>query len=338
MANPVLVEMVRGDLVESVHRGAFVVCRADGHVLAEAGDIGAPVYPRSSYKMMQALPLVATGAADAFNVSTEELSLACASHSSEPMHTTRVDAWLARLGLSDRDLECGAHPSRHEPTRDAMILAHEAPRRVHNNCSGKHSGFLTVAKHLGVPTKDYVKMDHPVQQEATRRIAQVCQIEEARLVPGTDGCAAPNLAMPLRNLALGFAKLATPASLPSDLQDAAKRLAAAVAAHPLLMSGTGRACAELVQATKARALVKVGAEGVYTGMVPELGLGIALKVDDGATRGAETAMTSLLVALGLLDESSAAAKKWMCPPWLNTRDQIVGEQRPAEILRTPIPH
>lgn len=338
MANPVLVEMVRGDLVESIHRGAFVVCRADGRVLAEAGDINAPVYPRSSYKMMQALPLVATGAVDAFDVSTEELSLACASHSSEPMHTIRVDAWLARLGLGDGDLECGAHPSRHEPTRDAMILAHEAPRRVHNNCSGKHAGFLTVAKHLGVPTKGYVKMDHPVQQEVTRRIAQVCEIEESHLVPGTDGCAAPNLAMPLRNLALGFAKLATPDALPNDLQDAAKRLAAAVAAHPLLMSGTGRACAELVQATRARALVKIGAEGVYTGMVPELGLGIALKVDDGGTRGAETAITSLLVALGLLDVGSEAAKKWMCTPWLNTRDQIVGEQRPAAILRTPIPH
>jgi len=285
MANPVLVEMVRGDLVESIHRGAFIVCRADGQVLAEAGDTESPIFPRSSYKMMQALPLVATGAADAFGLGAEELSLACASHSSEPMHTERVDAWLAKLGLTDADLECGAHPSRHIPTRDAMTLAHEEPRRVHNNCSGKHAGFLSVAKHLGLPTRDYVKLDHPVQQDVIRRIAQVCEIEPARLIPGTDGCAAPNLAMPLKNLALGFAKLATPASLPDDLRDAANRLAAAVAAHPRLMSGTDRACAELVEATKGRALVKIGAEGVYTGMVPELGLGIALKVDDGAFRG-----------------------------------------------------
>jgi len=336
MANPVLVEMVRGTLVESIHRGSFVIARADGSVVAEAGTTDAPVFPRSAYKMMQALPLVATGAADAFALGSEELSLACASHSSEPMHTERVDAWLERLGLGDDDLECGPHPSRHEPTRDAMILAHESPRRVHNNCSGKHAGFLTVAKHLGVPTKGYTNLDHPVQQEVTRRISQVCVIEPGALVPGTDGCAVPNLAMPLKNLALGFARLATPSSLPTDLQKPAKRLAAAVAAHPLLMSGTGRACAELIMATKARALVKIGAEGVYTGMVPELGLGIALKIDDGASRGAETVITALLVALGLIDAASETAQKWMCPPWINTRNAVVGEQRPTELLKKPI--
>jgi L-asparaginase II len=181
-------------------------------------------------------------------------------------------------------------------------------------------------------------LDHPVQQEVTRRIAQVCEIEPSALIPGTDGCAAPNLAMPLKNLAVGFAKMATPASLPDDLQDAARRLAAAVGAHPRLMSGTDRACAELIEATGARALVKIGAEGVYTGMVPSLGLGIALKIDDGAFRGAEIAITALLVALGVLDGDSAAAQKWMCPPWLNTRDEVVGAQRPAEILKAPITH
>jgi L-asparaginase II len=338
MTNPVLVEMVRGPLVESIHRGSFVVARADGTALAQAGNTGALVFPRSSYKMMQALPLVATGAADACGLGPEELSLACASHSSEPMHTERVKAWLAKLGLADNDLECGAHPSRHEPTRDAMIRAGEAPQRVHNNCSGKHAGFLTVAKHLGVPTKGYTQLDHPVQQEVTRCIAEICEVEPSTLVPGTDGCAAPNLAMPLKNLALGFARMATPSSLSPDLQAGAKRLTRAVADHPLLMSGTGRACAELIMASKARALVKVGAEGVYGGMIPDLGLGIALKIDDGATRGAETAIAALLVALGMLNPEDDAAKKWLNPPWRNTRDQIVGEQRPAEALKAPITH
>jgi len=338
MTNPVLVEMVRGSLVESIHRGSFVVARADGTVLAKAGETDAVVFPRSSYKMMQALPLVTSGAADAFGLGLEELSLACASHSSEPMHTDRVKAWLEKLGLTDNDLECGAHPSRHEPTRDAMIRAGEAPQRIHNNCSGKHAGFLTLAKHLGVPTKGYIQPDHSAQEMVTQCIAEVCEVDPSTLVPGTDGCAAPNLAMPLKNLALGFAKLATPASLSADLQDGASRLTTAVAAHPLFMSGTGRACAELIQASKARALVKVGAEGVYGGMIPDLGLGIALKIDDGATRGAETAIAALLVALGVLNPEDDTVKKWLNPPWRNTRDQIVGEQRPAEVLKTPITH
>lgn len=338
MANPVLVEMVRGSLVESLHRGSFAVVRADGEIVAQAGTIDAPVFPRSAYKMMQSLPLVATGAADAFDLGPEELSLACASHSSEPMHTDRVDAWLAKLGLADDDLECGPHPVRHEPTRDAMILAGQAPRRVHNNCSGKHAGFLTVAKHLGVPTKGYTSLDHPVQQEVTRRISEVCCIEASHLVPGTDGCAAPNLAMPLKNLARGFARLAAPESLPEDLRKGADRLAKAVAANPLLMSGTGRACAELIAASGGRALIKVGAEGVYGGMVPDLGLGIALKIDDGAVRGAETGIAALLVALGVLSAENDLVKKWLNPPWVNTRDVVVGEQRPAGALMAPIKH
>jgi L-asparaginase II len=336
MANPVLVEMVRGGLVESIHRGAFLVCRADGTRLAEAGDGESPVFPRSSYKMLQALPLVASGAADAFGLGPEELSLACASHSSEPMHTDRVAAWLKKLGLADGDLECGAHPSRFEPTRDAMILAGEAPARVHNNCSGKHAGFLTLAKHLGVPTQGYTKMDHPVQQAVTRAIAAVCDVDITALIPGTDGCAAPNLAMPLRALALGFARLAAPETLPQEYSDAARRLSAAVAEHPKLMSGTGRACADLVEASGGKALVKVGAEGVYTGMLPGAGLGIALKIDDGGTRGAETAIAALLVALGALDADNAQVKKWLNPPWLNTRDAVVGEQRPTAKLTEPI--
>ncbi len=336
MANPVLVEMVRSNLVESVHRGSYVVRRADGETLAQAGTIDAPVYPRSAYKMLQALPLVASGAADAFGLGAEELSLACASHSSEPMHTGRVDAWLAKLGLGDSDLECGPHPSRHEPTHDAMIKAGAKPARVHNNCSGKHAGFLTLAKRLGAPTKGYTQLDHPVQQTVSNTIAEVCEIDASDFVPGTDGCHAPNLAMPLGNLALGFAKLAAPQSLSEEFAPAARRLADAVAAHPLLMSGTGRACAALITASGARALVKVGAEGVYTGLLPEHGLGIALKIDDGATRAAETAITALLVALGVLDADDADVKAWLNPPLRNTRDKIVGEGRPAAALCQPI--
>ena len=336
MANPVLVEMVRGGHVESFHRGAFAVMRSDGTIVAQAGDLDREIFPRSSYKMIQSLLLVESGAADAFDLTEEELSLACASHSSEPAHTERVNAWLARLGLGDDDLECGPHRSSYEPARDAMIIAGEKPSRVHNNCSGKHTGFLTIAKHMGVPTKGYTGPTHPVMMEVANRIASVCQIEPTALVPGTDGCGAPNLAMPLRNLALGFARLSDPSDLNEMTAEAAKRLTDAVAHFPRLMSGTDRSCADLIEASKGRAIVKTGAEAVFTGFDRERQLGIALKIDDGATRASECAIAAILVALGAVQTDDPKISRWLNPASINTQDKKVGETRAAKILTLKI--
>ncbi len=337
MTNPVLFEMLRAELVESFHRGAFVVAGADGQIIAQGGNIAADVYPRSSYKMMQALPLVMSGAADAYGVTEEELSLACASHNAEPMHVTRVEAWLHRLGLTDNDLECGPHAPFDDDTRDKLVRIGEAPRRVHNNCSGKHTGFLTLAKHLGAPTKGYLSPDHPVQILVRQTIADVCGMEPGAFHPGTDGCAAPNLAMPLRNLAMGFARLGTGEGISNDTHNAAMRLFNAQVAQPKLMSGTGRACAQLIQAAQGRTVVKTGAEGVYAGLVPDLGLGIALKIDDGAKRGSEAAIAALLMALGVVPSEDQATMALMGPPWMNTRGVKVGEGRVTDMLRQPIP-
>jgi len=332
MANPVLVEMVRGSHVESIHRGAFVVVRTDGSIAAQAGDIEHPIFPRSSYKMLQSLLLVESGAADAFGLGQEELSLACASHSSEPMHTTRVNAWLEKMGLSDDDLECGPHPLSHKPTRDAMIIAGEEPCRVHNNCSGKHAGFLCVAKHMGVPTKGYTDPKHPVMMEVANRIASMCQTDFDDLVPGTDGCGAPNLAMPLHNLALGFVRLSDPSNLSDMTGEAARRLTEAVRAHPRLMSGTDRSCADLIEASNGRAIIKTGAEGVFAGFDASRKLGIALKIDDGATRASESAIAAILVALGAVEADDPKVARWLNPTWINTQDKKVGETRPQSIL------
>lgn len=336
MTNPVLFEMLRADLVESYHRGAFVVARAGGEVVAEGGNIQTDVYPRSSYKMMQALPLVMSGAADAFSVTDEELSLACASHNAEPMHVTRVEAWLHRMGLSEKDLECGPHAPFDDDTRDKLVRIGEAPSRVHNNCSGKHTGFLTLAKHLDAPTKGYLSPDHPVQLLVRDTIANVCGMDAAAFHMGTDGCAAPNLAMPLHNLAMGFARLATGDGVSKETNAAAKRLFKAQVAHPKLMSGTGRACAALIEASNGRAVVKTGAEGVYAGLVPDLGLGFALKIDDGAKRASEAVVAALLVALGVVAKDHPALAAIMTPPWINTRGIQVGEGRVTAMLQAEI--
>jgi len=240
MANPVLVEVTRGALVESVHRGSIAIADTAGHIVFSLGDIETAVYPRSSLKPIQALPLLESGAAEAFGLGGEEIALACASHSGEPMHTLRVAAWLERIGCGEQDLACGAHPSRYEPVAEAMIRRGEKPSRIHNNCSGKHTGFLTVARHWDIATAGYEGHDHPVQRAVAKALGELCGITE-ELPWGVDGCTVPNFAVPLAALARAFAKMAAPASLEASRANAATRIFRAMTAHPELVSGSGRA-------------------------------------------------------------------------------------------------
>jgi L-asparaginase II len=329
MANPILVEVTRGGLVESVHRGSVAVVDAAGAARLALGDVHAPVYSRSSLKPMQAMVLVESGAAEAFGLGDEEVSLACASHSGEPMHTGRVTAWLARIGLGERDLACGAHASRYEPVAEAMIRDGIAPTRIFNNCSGKHTGFLTVARHWDIATDGYERAEHPVQVAVA---AVLRDLSDARDLPyGIDGCAAPNFATSLTEFARAAARMAAPDMLEKPRAEAARRIIGAMIKHPELMSGTGRACATLIRAGAGRVAVKTGAEGFFGGWLPELGLGIAIKIDDGAGRAAETAIAAVLERLGLLGD---AARGILRAPILNTRGTVVGERRPAEALTT----
>ena len=329
--NPVLVEVTRGARVESAHRGSIAICDAQGRVFGGWGDIEAAVYPRSAFKSLQALAMVETGAADAFAVSPDELALSCASHSGEPMHVERVEHWLTRIDCKESDLACGPHLPIHEPTAHAMIREGRKPCRVHNNCSGKHTGFLTLARHLGVSTANYERPDHPVQNLVRTTIAEMCDVAPA-MPMGIDGCAAPNYAIPLRNLAQGMARLGDTAGLGPARATAARRLIDAWRTFPLLVSGTGRACTDLITASRGRTVVKTGAEGVFTAVLPERGLGVALKIDDGGTRGAETSMARILVLLGAADETSELILKHLKPAVRNWRGDEVGERHVSAAL------
>lgn len=330
MANPILVELTRGMMVESVHRGAVAIARANGSLLFSLGDVDTPIYPRSSLKPIQALPLLESGAADTFGLGEEEIALACASHSGEAMHTTRVAAWLEKIGCRESDLACGSQAVRYEPLRAQMVRHGHSPTRVHNNCSGKHTGFLTVARHLGVATEGYEQHDHPVQRAVARALAELTDIP-AEFPWGIDGCAAPNFAVPIAAFARALAKLANPSSLPRPRAEAARRIVEAMIAHPALVAGTGRSDTILMEAAKGRAATKAGAEAFYAAIVPEAGLGIALKIDDGTGRAAETAIGALLDKLGLIGDYQEA-REIIRAPVLNTRNVVVGERRPAPAL------
>lgn len=319
MPNPILVEVTRGALVESIHRGSIAIADAEGAIRVALGDVETPVYPRSALKPIQALPLVESGAADAFDLNDEEVALACASHSGEPMHTQRVAAWLARIGCGERDLACGPQVPRFEPASEEMLRRGDKPTRIHNNCSGKHAGFLTVARHWNVAIAGYERVDHPVQQAVATSLRELSGVEE--LPWGVDGCAAPNFALPLGGFARALAKLA------GGRTPGAARIVRSMIAHPELVAGTGRTCTVLMRAAMGRAAVKTGAEGVYAAIVPERGLGIAIKIDDGAARAAETTIAVLLDKLGV-----GKVPELLHAPVRNTRGQTVGERRSAPVL------
>lgn len=297
--NPILVETTRGGHVESRHRGALHVVDGDGTVRLSLGNVVQPVFPRSAIKMIQALPLLESGAAAAAGLSPAELALACASHLGEPMHTEAVAAWLARQGMDMTMLACPAHAPMHGPSAEALIRQGQAPCALHNNCSGKHAGFLTLARHLGRPLAGYEQRGHAVQEAVFDTLVGLCGLEAAPPW-GVDGCAAPNPFLPLAAVAAAMARLAVPASLMPRRAAAARALVAAMAAHPDLVAGSGRPCTRLIRAASGGAVVKLGAEGVYVGLLPDQGLGFALKVDDGAGRAAAVLAAGLLDHLGAL--------------------------------------
>jgi L-asparaginase II len=333
MTNPVLVEVLRGAIVESAHRGAVAVFDADGAPLLELGDTTRPVFPRSAVKAIQALPLIESGTADAYGFGNRELALACASHSGEPAHVELAHAMLAKAGLDKTALECGAHwPSNHA-AEIALARAGGAPNALHNNCSGKHSGFLCTCVHAGIAHQGYVKAGHAQQEMVRDAMQAVTGAAHGAENSATDGCSIPTYAVPLKSFALGFARMATGRGFAPERAKAAKRLLAACMAEPFLVAGTGKADVALMQAAPGRIFVKTGAEGVYCAAVPELGLGIALKCDDGAARAAEVMIAALLAKLLKADEALAARLGELARPPIESRiGAKVGLLRPTAAL------
>jgi L-asparaginase II len=301
--DPVLVEYVRGDMVESRHRGAAVIVDFHGNVVEKWGEVARPVYARSALKPIQAIPLVESGAADHFALSDAEVALACASHGGEPRHVATVAKWLDRIGLGVGDLECGAHPPSHAASAAALFASGGKPTALHNNCSGKHTGFLTTAVHKGEKTKAYIRLDHPVQQRILGILEQLSETDLQNAPKGIDGCGIPVIGMALERLAFAMARMARPAGLPKSRIAAIARIRKAMSAEPFMVAGTGRPCTRIMQKLGQQVQVKMGAEGVFIAILPDKGIGIALKMADGANRAAEIAMLALLRRAGLYDKT-----------------------------------
>lgn len=330
------IEVVRGGFVESRHPVDWVVADAAGAIVAHAGDPTRVIYPRSSIKVIQALPLVESGAADAYGFGLRELALSTASHSGETDHVETARAMLAAAGRDETCLACGPQWPGREIDRGALHRAGLGPTRLHNNCSGKHAGFVCAACHQGMDPAGYEEVDHPLHRQIAAALEDVTGTDLAAMPRGIDGCSIPVWGIPLAAIACGFAKLETGVGLAPERAKAARRLLDAARAEPFMIAGTGRLCTDLSRALDGAAYVKIGAEGVYVATLPTLGLALALKCLDGTARAAEVAVATLVAALLGRREDPALAgflrqeiKDW--------NGQVVGEVRAGEGFRPLTP-
>lgn len=293
-----VVTVTRGGIPESRHRVHIAVCDAAGRVLAAAGEPDLRAFLRSSAKPLQALPLVESGAADALGLGAQELAVACGSHLGMEMHAGTVAGLLARAGLSPEDLACGVDGPADASAAATLRREGRPPGRIHNNCSGKHAGMLACCRQMGWPTTGYMEPDHPLQRWI---LEIVTELAGTRPELGTDGCGVPTYALPLAAMATAYARLASGTALPPARAAAAQRLGTAMAAHPEMVAGPGNVGTAILAAAGARLLSKGGAEGVWclARRGPGAGLGLALKVEDGANRAAPPAALAALAALGL---------------------------------------
>ena len=343
----ILIKIERGETIESVHRGNLIVIEGDGRKIAEIGDASEITFWRSAAKALQAIPFIMSGAADKFGFTEKEIALACASHSGETFHTELAAQMLDKIDLSEKNLRCGAHPPFHTETAHALIKADEKPTQLHNNCSGKHAAMLAFAKSTGADSETYLSPDNPVQKTIVKIISLFTEIPADEIKFGIDGCSAPNFAIPLRSMALAFAKLVNPQEFFTDensseifaglfepnisLIKACEKIVAAKLKYPEYVGGSYRLDTKIMQALPEKIICKVGAEGVWVaGILPsekwKNGLTIALKIEDGDDgRARPVAAVELLRQLKVLDKTAEERLKEFSPMRLkNKMDLEVG--------------
>jgi L-asparaginase II len=333
MAHIPLIELTRGGTLECQHFGSIAVVNAKGKLLAQAGDPDWLTFTRSTLKALQALPLVEAGGIDHFGFSTAQTALLCASHNGEDMHVAQVDGMLAKVGVTARALRCGCH------VPGLFTLLEQAPPKDlvfderHNNCSGKHAGFLAYCVQHGLPLDSYIDPAHPLQQAIRRDVARAVGVQESDLRMGIDGCSAPNYAMPLSHLARGYARLASGSS-DAEFGASFALLSEAMTTHPLMVSGTGRNDLAFMQAGRGDWVTKVGADGVQVVGSKSRQEAFAIKIMDANKPALFAAAVEVLEQLGWLDDTQRTAlKPWRAQPIVNARGLLVGERLSAFKLK-----
>ncbi|WP_442603883.1 asparaginase [Paenibacillus sp. KN14-4R] len=317
------VRVLRGPMMESLHTGHAVVVNTQGEILFSAGNPNFVTYARSTAKLIQALPIIESGAADHFHLTDKEIALLCASHNGEDEHVQTAQSILSKIGLTSDALSCGVHDPFHAPTTKRMREEGISATTLHNNCSGKHSAMLALAVHLNASTEGYAAVEHPVQQFMRNTVSEMSGVPLDELVIGIDGCGVPVFGMGIHQLALAYARIGNPEGLESTRANACRRIINAIAAHPYYVAGSDRFDTALAEVTKGRIIGKLGAESVYAMSVPDKGWGIVLKIQDGSKRALEPAAAEILHQLGLLSpQELQALESYRLPTtrnWMGTQ-------------------
>lgn len=333
-SSEMILRVTRGPLTESIHHGHIVAIRWDGSLVHHLGNPELVTFVRSTAKLIQAIPVITSGAADHFHLNDAEIALCCASHNGERVHTDTALSILQKIGRVPEDLQCGAHAPYHKPTADAMGKKGIDPTALHNNCSGKHSAMLALAAHLGVSHEHYMEPEHPVQQLMLQAVSSMTGVAAAEIPLGVDGCGVPVFGLALSRLALAYARLGKPERLPAVIAEASARIIRALRRCPEMLAGSDRFDTQLISVTKGRILGKMGAEGVFAVTVPDEGLALVLKVEDGAQRALYPVVTEALSQLCLLSaEENRALAAFHRPVLRNWKGTIIGELVPDFILR-----
>ena len=336
-----IVEVWRGPIIESRHRGHLVAVDGTGATVASLGSPDTVTFLRSSAKPIQALPSLVSGAADRFGFTEQEIAISCGSHNGEPIHVEAVTSMLRKIGLDHTALKCGAHEPYSQQVAREMIRKGEQPSVLQNNCSGKHAAMLALARHIGAPVETYDELSHPVQQMILKAVANFANVPVEDIVIATDGCAAPIFAISVRAMALMYARLvAPPPNFDTQTSESCQRIVDAMIRYPEMIGGTTkRLDTELMRAGRGRFISKIGAEGVYTvGVLPSRdwpkGLGLALKIEDGDDQRARPpAVIDALRQLGVLDAADLNTLSEYSPTVIrNRRGDHVGEARAAFAL------
>ncbi|MCY0881426.1 MAG: asparaginase [Firmicutes bacterium] len=325
------IEILRGEKVESRVLADVAVVDSLGNLRYWSGDPDRETFWRSSAKPFQAMPMIEAGGADRFHMSSEEIAVCCASHGGEDFHLATVSGLMQKIGAGADDLVCGIHWPSHKETADRMMALGEEPTPLHNNCSGKHTGMLTFARTLGVPLQGYEQPDHPVQQKILENVSVMTGMTPPESIyRGVDGCGVPTFYLSLRRMAMAYARLVDPRGLSVEKAGAAEIIAEAMRRHPELVSGTGRLEVQLAQATGYRFVSKAGAEALFCMGLPEKGLGIAVKMDDGAARTLAPTVLSVLSQMNVLSAIEREALKEEAYPIIrNHAGRHVGAMRPV---------
>ncbi|MCK5295880.1 MAG: asparaginase [Alphaproteobacteria bacterium] len=330
VANPIFVKAFRGDIIETRHRGSAIVMKADGTIVGKWGDVDEPMFLRSSTKPLQGIPLVESGTADRFNFSDKEIALACASHSAEEKHEDTLRALLERIGFSADDLECGPPMAACD---NNVVLARRGIKKalpIHNNCSGQHVAFLAMAKHLDLQHKGYIKENHPIQLMVAKTLGEMAGTDMGKASMAIEGCGIPVFAFTRKQAALSYARFATPSSLPAKRAEAVKRITKAMMSEPEYFGGN-KCFDTTVTGVLGNVICKEGSQGTQIAIIPTLGLGVVLKIEDGSAMVKQVSMGAILTSLGLVDDKQQEElRRFFTPEVKNSSGEVVGIAKPVD--------